>query len=298
MDLAQYIHIHTEAAASRYVGAAGLLSLVYDHLLTIDDEIEYVWKARWTVPKFLFLLTRYSVPLVLVLHTLQLGGMHDLSADTLCVILLIYEIGVFHTVFLLYSCQVWFLIAVCLGIVSTGTGNFLVLARLWVVWGRNRCRILFTMGLFVFAQFGTLVCAIVVLVKTSPSMTFERDLRLCKIQRRSILGALYAPAVVFDGMALVAICWNALSQPRVKQRALLEYLRGDHFVFILLLFLMRLTNFATTLFGPLNIVFLGVCFIWSITTTTVSRLILDLRKNPVARPVVVDDVNDTSYLKL
>ena len=46
--------------------AAGLVALLYDHLLTINDEIELVWRARNTLPKTLFLINRYLVPLLML----------------------------------------------------------------------------------------------------------------------------------------------------------------------------------------------------------------------------------------
>ena len=44
----------------------GLVLLLYDHLLTFSAEVEYVWKSRWSLPKVLFLFTRYSVPLAAI----------------------------------------------------------------------------------------------------------------------------------------------------------------------------------------------------------------------------------------
>jgi len=45
--------------------------LLYDHCLTFDDEIELIWKARWRIPKILFLFLRYMVPICLVVNTFR-----------------------------------------------------------------------------------------------------------------------------------------------------------------------------------------------------------------------------------
>ncbi|KAF5319358.1 hypothetical protein D9619_008677 [Psilocybe cf. subviscida] len=63
-----------QSERSRYLGAAGLALTLYDHTLTLSDEIEYVWKAKWTIPKLLFLLIRYAVPCALILQTYQLAA--------------------------------------------------------------------------------------------------------------------------------------------------------------------------------------------------------------------------------
>lgn len=258
-EYAQFVLMQKNAVACKYVGAAGLVFLFYDHILSFSDEVEYVWKARWTIPKVLFLLVRYAVPSALLLHIYQLMGTRHGNRDTFC--------------------QVWFNLGVCLGIFSMGTGNFLVLLRIWVVWNRNRRLILCTLGLFLLTQVGVITCAAIVLTKITPSLTFNRELHICTIEKRSILGSLYAPAIVFDGIALLSVIWNAISRPRTNHIILIQYLYHDRFLYILLLFLMRIVNLLTTLSGPLDIVFLGICFIWATTTVTVSRLILDLRKH-------------------
>ena len=58
--------------------AAGYVILLYDHLLTLGDEVEYVWKARGTIPKYLFLINRYTVPLIMLgdVHCKFVSWMH------------------------------------------------------------------------------------------------------------------------------------------------------------------------------------------------------------------------------
>ncbi|KAF8151795.1 hypothetical protein B0H34DRAFT_801470 [Crassisporium funariophilum] len=230
-----------EAEASKYITAAGLTLLLYDHILSLDDELNLIWRAKQSIPKISFLLVRYGVPCALVLQTYQLGRMPDTeSANTLYVLPIS-----------------WFNIAVCLGLLTTAIGNFLIMLRLWVLRDRSRKLILWTLILFVAAQIATVACAIVVLIRVNPSIVYEYKSRLCTIERRSILGTLYAPAIIFDGIALLTIFWNALDRPRTRHWCILKFLRRDGFNYILILFLMRLTSFLVTLFAPLHIVFLG-----------------------------------------
>ena len=41
--------------------AVGLMVLLYDHVLTFGDEVQYVWSAPATYAKYIFLLNRYVV---------------------------------------------------------------------------------------------------------------------------------------------------------------------------------------------------------------------------------------------
>ncbi|KAK0463038.1 uncharacterized protein EV420DRAFT_1151393 [Desarmillaria tabescens] len=62
------------AQATRYLSGAGLVVLLYDHILTFPAEVELIWTARWSVPKVLFLLIRYFVPSSVIIHIHLLSG--------------------------------------------------------------------------------------------------------------------------------------------------------------------------------------------------------------------------------
>jgi len=222
--------------------------------------VELVWKAKWTFPKVIFLLLRYAVPSALIVHNYQIVGLHSIVDPN-------------------SFCQVWFNVVVCLGMVSTAIGNFLVLLRLWLLRNRSQKFILSTLILFVVAHLATITCVVIVLINVNPSFMFDPTLNMCVMVHRSIVGLLYVPAVIFDGIALAVTFWNAFGRPRRQEIGLLQYLREDGFIFVLLLFLMRLVNFFMTLFGPLFMVFLTIYVIWATTTATVSWLVLDFRRN-------------------
>ncbi|KAJ3990794.1 hypothetical protein F5050DRAFT_1813453 [Lentinula boryana] len=38
---------------------SGSTLLFYDYLLTLDDEIEFIWKKSWSIGKVLFIISRY-----------------------------------------------------------------------------------------------------------------------------------------------------------------------------------------------------------------------------------------------
>ncbi|KAJ7909600.1 hypothetical protein B0H13DRAFT_2661391 [Mycena leptocephala] len=51
--------------------AAGLVILLYDHLLSLPDEIRFVWSAEFTSSKILFLAMRYGVPPLMIGNTVR-----------------------------------------------------------------------------------------------------------------------------------------------------------------------------------------------------------------------------------
>jgi len=51
----------SDLQASRYASLAASAIIVYDHLITLDQEIEFIWKSRCSVVKYLFFLNRYYI---------------------------------------------------------------------------------------------------------------------------------------------------------------------------------------------------------------------------------------------
>ncbi|KAJ3482314.1 hypothetical protein NLI96_g7066 [Meripilus lineatus] len=95
-------------------GAAAIF--VWDFLLTIHLEVEYMWPAQWNFVKILFILTRYLpfVDLTLVLFY----EMNPSTSTRACNIL--------------YSVAGWFIV---MGIVIA---EVILVLRTWTIWGRGK----------------------------------------------------------------------------------------------------------------------------------------------------------------
>ncbi|KAH7913289.1 hypothetical protein BJ138DRAFT_1146324 [Hygrophoropsis aurantiaca] len=110
-----------------YATVAAATILAYDYLLTFDLELQHIWRARWSILKVLYILTRYlpffgMVPLMYHVIT-------GLGIDA-CRIL------------------VWFA-----GIIYTSgmAASVVLLLRTWAVWGRNMKIGVFLLVVFVLA---------------------------------------------------------------------------------------------------------------------------------------------------
>ncbi|KAG1880001.1 hypothetical protein F4604DRAFT_1954009 [Suillus subluteus] len=79
------IQDYTETRQTINVGIVGFTILVWDHLITSEDEIEFIWKGRKGIPVYLFLVNRYLTPLGfiinLVAYNLPSWGYTKASAD-------------------------------------------------------------------------------------------------------------------------------------------------------------------------------------------------------------------------
>ncbi|KAJ3551792.1 hypothetical protein NM688_g4508 [Phlebia brevispora] len=49
--------------SAQYSDLVAVVVLVYDVLLNMSDEVQYMWRAKWSFPKVLYLIARYYGPL-------------------------------------------------------------------------------------------------------------------------------------------------------------------------------------------------------------------------------------------
>jgi len=59
----EYTEEYRELIATNYFGLASFVVLLYDHVLTFDDEVRYIWRGNKKLVAWLFLINRYITPL-------------------------------------------------------------------------------------------------------------------------------------------------------------------------------------------------------------------------------------------
>jgi len=232
---------------------------LYDHSLTFGDEVEYVWRSRWSFPKGLFLFIRYLVPVVMIINTHQMSGLaQPILSDKFC--------------------TVWICTAAYLALISIAIGNFIVLLRLWVLWDRNRRLMGWTIVYYVLTQIGAVACSTISIGKMVDAISFQRSLHICIITSRSDFALLWAPGIFFEVMVFATACWNALERPRDRNSPFVRAMYRDGLAYFLVLFSLRMCNMMLAIFAPISLMFIGVFFIWCSTTVTLARLVINLRR--------------------
>ncbi|KAG1745035.1 uncharacterized protein EDB91DRAFT_1122210, partial [Suillus paluster] len=258
--------------ASQYVSAAGLVVLLWDHLLTFHDEVELIWRARLSLPKLLFLFNRYAVSASLIILTYAFSGISDdILSDSFC-----------HT---------WFGVGVVVGMVSIGTSNFLILLRLWVLWERRTRLVVSTLILFLLTQTTSIICTSYIVCSMLPYMIFEPQLHVCMLIKEVDFVILWAPGIAFELMIFIMTWWNALDRPLPRHAKMARVMYRDGSIYFFVLFALRLLNLVLSLVAPLSLTFLGVFFIWSACNVTLTRLIMNLRR--VATEAEESDFEET-----
>jgi len=246
---------------TRYLNAAGLVALLYDHMLTIDDEVRFIWKASTTLPKMLFLINRYTVPIILTIKA------NDYS-------------GLAQPVFSDNYCKWSMSMSTIMGITTMSISNFLVLLRIWVIWDRKRRLMYWTGAGYIAAQISAFVVAGRIVSNMLSFMVYDPYFHACIYSRKPgfDLAALWIPGLVFEVQVFVVVWWNALDRPRVNVCQLSNALYRDGFFYFIILFSLRFMNLMLAIFAPASLVFLGIHTIWCASTITTSHFIFNLRK--------------------
>jgi len=244
--------------ASQYVSAAGLVILLWDHILTLPDEVPLIWMARLSIPKVLFLFNRYMVPFAMIVQTHEFSGLTPHLS--------------------LSFCKVWYAIAVAIGMLSIATSNFLILLRLWVLWDRSPRLALGTLTFFIVTQLVALSFAGYVIYDMLPTLAFDPISHVCMPMSKPKFVMLWSPGLAFELMVFSAAVWNALDRPRSRNAQMAKIMYRDGSLYFFCLFALRLVNLLLCALAPVSLTFLGVFFIWSISNITLARLILNLRR--------------------
>ncbi|KAJ6535908.1 hypothetical protein DFH09DRAFT_97674 [Mycena vulgaris] len=249
-------------AVTRYVSAAGYVALLYDHVLTFDDEVEYVWSAPNTLAKILFLMLRYMVPLSLSVQIITRSG--------------IPVIPMSNTV-----CKGWIAFATYSGWLSIAISNFLVLLRIWTTLPRGHRLIAWSLAFFVVTQltsFGVTSWVIVEMIR----VFVYSPIGLCTFTAKPDVVGLWVVGLAFEVVVFITVCWNTLDRPRALSPgtdvAVTRILFRDGVVYFVMLFIFRIANAAIAVVAPVSSIFVIVFFIWAATTITTTRLIINSRR--------------------
>ncbi|THG95488.1 hypothetical protein EW145_g7948 [Phellinidium pouzarii] len=228
--------------ATRYMNGIGLVMLIYDHLLTFDDEVRFVWRAKPSFARRAFLINRY---LVLVILLVWASFMNNFSNNTITD----------------RTCRGFFVFSTLVGVISIGIANILVLLRVVTLWDRDR-RIALLLSFGFFVSFcATFSLMVIVTVKLMPGIFYAPNAQMCILTERiGELSAVWASPMVFEVLVLIFVCWNAFDRPRSVLTPLTRSLARDGIGFFAALTAFRTLNLVLSIVIHAELVVLGVLY--------------------------------------
>ncbi|KAF8070273.1 hypothetical protein FPV67DRAFT_1008890 [Lyophyllum atratum] len=254
------IDLHHYTTITRYLSAAGLMLLVYDHILTISPEISLIWKSRPSFTKYVFLLNRYLVPAALLLVAYEMNGFSDSHlTDQGCR----YTIGT----------------VAIMSVISVAMANVLVLLHIVTLWDGNPNVAALMGGGFAISFCATLILMLLALSRLWSAISYSPFLSMCVISRTSpLLVAVWSSPALFEILVLTSTAWNAISRPRNAQLPLVRALHRDGLTFFMALTILRMVNLSLAITFRPELVLLAVFFVWSMTTLVLNRSLLRLKR--------------------
>ncbi|KAF9254445.1 hypothetical protein L218DRAFT_968146 [Marasmius fiardii PR-910] len=259
-DSSQAIHA---IQPSRYSELMSSTLIIFDHLITLGDEIELIWGSSWSPGKLLFLINRYyTFASVIVNNYAVFASSHS---NSFCL--------------RFFQWQGW------TGLIACLISESILQMRLYALYSLNRKVLIMMVGTFLLTSATAAAIMGIVLSKlTAISMTLRPGLSVCvPLTISSEFYSFWIPILTFE----TVLCCLALfrgyqtfrtsGSPFQSGRKLVGMLIRDSVVYFLIMFAIYLINllvFATRLY------FIEAAIGWSIALSCVlgNRVMLNVRK--------------------
>ncbi|KAH9962028.1 hypothetical protein BGW80DRAFT_887987 [Lactifluus volemus] len=211
--------------AERYISASALAILVYDYLLTTEDEIKYIWRRPMTGIKIVYLILRYGVALAQIMYFQALSGLVTHLTHDVCIGAII--------------------VVATVGSLSLVLANYVMLIRVYTLWDHRK-----EMLRILYIAYAVSVCAttafvIISITELLPDMLYDPYIfNMCLIKGRSPYWiGIWLSQALFDVFLFILTIFNAASRPRRANVKIITDLRRDGCVFYLGLFVYPLTKY-------------------------------------------------------
>ncbi|KAF9220401.1 hypothetical protein BS17DRAFT_739351, partial [Gyrodon lividus] len=199
--------------------AVGHTWLVYDFLLTFDDEVQYIWQAPWTIVKVTYLVNRY----------VNLVGQTFIRLEEFDII------GHRTQSF----CKKFYLASFVFMMFCVESVHVLVIMRAWAIWGCQR-RVAIRLAVGYTIYIGSLIGAVTYTTKTQTFSTFHavQNSKICFSHTPSYVWLMCVASILLDTVMFTLIMWNLWKHSRLRDRrylsSLLHVLSRDAIIFFVI----------------------------------------------------------------
>jgi len=265
----------TASFASKYISAIGLTILLYDHLLTFADEVRLIWPARWSPCKTLLTLNRYFLPIIIIFINFDLSQLHPAFSDTFC--------KGFTTI-------------MAIGAVASLAGtNYVVLARVVLLWERKKCAFTILMTAYWVTHIAVVVLLTLTIIQILPNSEYNPLMGTCTITKfPSFIRFVWVTPLAYEVTVFFFTCWNALDRPRyISTPLLMQTLYKDGLAYFFCITMLRIANVVVGLVASMNWLFSVVYFIEAMVTVVVAHLLINLNDKSVMQPLLLPSAGPT-----
>jgi len=208
LTLADYLPYVAEAYIYRYTNVAFMALLVWDHVITLNLEIERIWILNWWPSKLLFLFNRYIVPLMLSFNVFY-PAVYNLSQEV---------------------CEFVPKWATWPTLLSLATVQLLLILRVRDIWNRSQAVTIFLGVVFIICTISYLSISISVLTKTTVG-TAGDILPGCVFDSPSYIWTSWIPPTVFESVVVVLALYRVI-KCRQKYQQIMQHSETPYILYL------------------------------------------------------------------
>jgi len=209
-----------------YITAGFLALLVYDTLLQIDDEYRHVWKSRWTLIKCLYMWTRYSTFVSIVISFVNLSECNKITTFTTA-----------------FSGSI------------IGVTELILMVRTYTLYERSKKLLVFFFVLW-FTIAGVAIWAVTKWVSAPGFASSDAEALSCWLSDSNGIGiglVCYACLLVGETAIVLLTLWKVLRKFAHNKTALLNSLYSDGVLFYLAIWPFTIATVVCLFWAPLGL---------------------------------------------
>ncbi|EJD06542.1 uncharacterized protein FOMMEDRAFT_17066 [Fomitiporia mediterranea MF3/22] len=246
--------------ASQYMTLSGCSLLLYDYFLTLNQEIELIWKAPLSTITLIFLVNRYTIPLILAVDIYDRLGLANPPSVAVC--------------------KVWVWLEGYLTVASFMSMHALVAMRVHALFGGGkRVKMMLWAAWIVYAVL-TLILLSVGLSHGQSSLTVEPYFNTCYEEISSILWTVWLPSIFLESLMFTMTTLKAIREARQNlYHPISSILYRDGILYFLAISVATFFSMFVWLLGSAE--YEGLAKYWATAVVNVagSRLVLSLKTN-------------------
>lgn len=251
-----------DVQSTRYSELASSTIIIWDHLSTLDQEVELIWNAHWSIGKCLFIINRYYALCCVIFNNYALFT--TTLSDSFCI--------------QWFQWQGWTGLATCM------IAEIILQVRLYALYFLNKRVLALMATCFVATSVASAVVLATTLSEMKASSHILPGVPVCvPIGVPSHLYAFWIPMIVFEsllcGMALFRGFQGVFGGRALFRsgRHLVDILVKDSIIYFLVVFAAYSTNLIVMLFGNDDIKEIPLGFSVAMSCVMGNRLILNVR---------------------
>jgi hypothetical protein len=242
---------------TRYMTVAALIIVFYDYILFFRDERRLLWSSPRSLLKCIVLANRYLVPVCLLVSFIALSGFVGYNLTNNACRTLVAVIG---------ACN----------FASLAVGNGLMTVQVIRLWDLNPIVKYVAWSGYAIAYITSFVFFIVGHLK-QVHFEWSPELHSCIVTQLSpLVIPIWGIPLLYEGMLLMALIWNAVDRPRMTDTSIVKLLRKDGIIFFLVMTASRVLQLCLVATQRPIYYLLTNHLVWAIITVTLNRSILSM----------------------